>query len=232
MTDSAKEAVVYTFKTPVRAGFLNVINARKFKENGKEKGEPRYDASFILAPDSADLAALKSLCVAMAKAQFPNKRLVARRLTQEEVDAGDFVEVNMPWRDGTKDADKAKADSKDQEFARGKIIVKAASKYAPALAGIENGKVVSYTDPSTRATLEKFFYPGAHLVPFVQLHSYPARDQKPGGVGLWLNSLCFVKNDARLTGGGGVNAAEVFKQYAGTTSAVDPTSEMDDEIPF
>ena len=218
-----QEAITYTFKEPIRAAFSNVITPRAFKENGKEKGDPRYDATFILEPNSADLTALKDLCITMAKGMYPGKRLVASRLTQEQVDDGGFVEVAMPWFDGTKQADKAKAAGKEQEFFRGKMCVKAASKFAPALSGIENGKIVAYTNPETRPTLDKLFYAGSYVVPHVQLHSYPARDNKPGGVSLWLNAVCFIKHGDRLTGGKGVNAAEVFSQYAGAVSAEDPT---------
>lgn len=226
MADAKAEAIVYTFKTPITCGFINVLTARKYMEAGKEVGEPKFDATMILEPDSADLVALKDLCITMAKGMYPGKRLVARRLTQEELNDGGVVEVSMPWSDGTKQADDAKNANppKDREFFRDKIVLKANSKFAPALSGIEGGKVISYTNPETRATLDKIFYSGAYLVPHVQLHSYKARDQKPGGVSLWLNAVCFVKHGTRLTGGGNVNAAEVFSQFAGTVSAEDPTA--------
>jgi hypothetical protein len=229
---ASKELIAYTFQAPVRAGFANIIASRQFQDKGKGKGDPRFDASFILEPDSADLKALKDLVIAEAKTLFPGKRLIARRLTQEELDAG-AVEIAVPWKDGTKAADRAKEDGKDQEFFRGKIIVKASSKYAPALSGIENGKIVEYVNPETRATLDKMFYAGAHLVPHFTLHSYKAKDDKPGGVGVYLNAVCFIKHGPRL-GGSKVNAAEVFKGYAGTVNAADPGSnnELDDEIPF
>ena len=230
---ASKELTTYAFQAPVRAGFSNIIAARQFQDKGKGKGDPRFDATFILEPDSADLKALKDLVIAEAKALFPDKRLIARRLTQEELDAG-AVEIAVPWKDGTKAADRAKEDGKDQEFFRGKIIVKASSKYAPALSGIEGGKIVEYTNPETRATLDKLFYSGAYLVPYLALHSYKARDDKPGGVGVYLNAICFIKHGPRL-GGSKVNAAEVFKGYAGTVSAADPGSNdsgLDDDIPF
>lgn len=229
-----KDRVTYTFKEPSRPGFANIITAKSYKEDGKEKGDPRFDATFILAPDSGDLTELKSLVIQMLKANIPGKKLIPRRLTQEEVDDPGVVEVSVPWRDGTREADKAKGKGKDQEFFRGMITVKAASKYAPALSGIEGGKLVEYNKPETRATLTKLFYSGAYLVPHVELHYYPAKGDKPAGVGLWLGAVCFIKHGERLGGGGGsVNAAEVFKSYAGGVSTVDPGSnELDDEIPF
>lgn len=223
-----KELTVYTFKAPARAGFCNLVAARQFQDKGKGKGDPRFDATFILEPDSEDLKALKDLVIAEAKLLFPGKRLIARRLTQEELDAG-CVEITVPWKDGTRAADKAKEEGKDQEFFRGKIVLKVSSKYAPALSGIEGGKIVEYTNPETRATLDKLFYAGSHLVPHVALHSYKAKDDKPGGVGLYINAACFIKNGARL-GGQRVNAAEVFKGYAGTTTAADPGSNDGDVL--
>lgn len=229
---ASKELTTYIFREPVRAGFCNVVQSHQFKDNGKGKGDPRYDVSLILEPDSADLKALKDLVIAEAKLLFPGKRLIARRLTQEELDAG-AVEISVPWKDGTRAADRAKEENKDQEFFRGKIVVKASSKYAPALSGIENGKIIEYDNPDTRSTLTKLFYNGAYVAPLVALNSYKARDDKPGGVSLYLNAVCFIKHGPKLTGGGRVNAAEVFKGYAGTVSAADPGSnELDDEIPF
>lgn len=238
MANAKTEQVTFTFTEPVRAGFLNVIEGRQFKG----KGDARFDGSFILEPDSADFVTLKTLVIAEAKKFFPGKKLVARRLTQDEINDGGFVEINVPWKDGTKLADAAKnavddngnPKPKDQEFFRGKIVVKASSKYAPALSGIENGKVVEYDKPETRATLAKTFYAGAYLVPHVALNPYKAQENKPGGVSLYFNAVCFIKHGAKLTGGKGVNAAEVFKGYAGKAVADNPGSnvELDDEIPF
>jgi len=226
---ATKELTAYTFKSPVRAGFCNIVAPRQFQDKGKGKGDPRYDASFILEPDSEDLKTLKALVIAEAKAMFPGKRLKPGRLTQEQVDAGDWVEIAVPWKDGTRAADRAKEEGKDQEFFRGKIILKASSKYAPALSGIENGKIVDYTDPNTRATLDKVFYSGAYMAPHVALHAYKAKDDKPGGVGLYLNAVIFIKDGPRL-GGNKVNAAEVFKAYAGTVSSIDPGANEADAL--
>jgi hypothetical protein len=233
MAENGKELTVYTFKEPVRMCYSNLVAARAFtpKKGSAPKGDPRFDATFLLAPDSPDLVALKDLVIAEAKAMFPGKRLIARRLTQEELDAG-CVEIAVPWKDGTKQADKAKAESpsKDKEFMRGFIVVKASSKFAPALSGIEGGKIVEYDKPDMRPTLDKLFYGGAFVAPHVALHSYPAKDDKPGGVGLYVNAAIFIKHGPKI-GGRSINAAEVFKGYAGTVSAEDPGSnDGDDEL--
>lgn len=227
MSEQKQENVFFTFTSPVRAGFLNALEARKFKPRAgsKEVGDPRYDGTFMVPNDSTDLAALKALVVPMLQAIHPGKKVVGRRLTQEEFDSGNVCGVKVPWFDGTKAADKAKAEKKDQEFFRGFTCFKAASKYAPALSAVENGKFTEYNDEGTRASLKRLFYSGAWFVPHLQLHSYKPNgtDGKPGGVGLWLPALMFVKHDKRL-GSSGVNAAEVFKGYAGKVVAEDPTA--------
>jgi hypothetical protein len=225
----AQEKIVYTFQNPVRSGFANIIKPRKFNPKpGKEAGDPRYDVSLILAPDSPDLAALKTLVTAEAKKFNPGKRLVTKRLTEEQERDGGFVEIKVPWKDGTKEADFAKENGKDQEFFRGMVVVKASSKFAPQLSYVENGKIVQLENPDLRPTLEKLFYAGAYIAPHVSLHGYKARGRvgesgyEPGGVGLWLDGVHFVKHGTRI-GGQRVNAAEVFKAYAGQVSGEDPT---------
>ncbi len=238
MTDK-KEQIVYTFQAPARIAFEAIVNPAAYQPRpGQEAGDKRYNATFLLAPDSPDFIALKGLVIAAAKAINPGKELRARRLTQEEMDNGGYAEVIVPWQKGDAVADQAKADNaakkggkdnRDYEHVRGFMLVKASSKYAPALSGIENKKLVEYTSPEARATLTKLFYRGAWAVPYVALNAYVGNSQKPGGVGLYLNAICFVKHDKPFGGAGmRVNAAEVFSQFAGTVSAADPT--VDDEF--
>lgn len=203
--------------------FSNVLTPRAYEEKGKPKGEPRYDLTVIVAPDDPDLTRLKAEVIGELKKLYPGKVIVPRRLTQEELDRGDTVEVNVPWKDGTKEADKRKADGKDGEVFRGMVAIKMNSKFAPVLAAIENGKVVSYTDDATRPALKRIFYAGSYVVPYVKLHSYTAKDQKPGGVGLWPESICFAKHGEKL-GGQGANPAEVFKGYAGNITTENPVA--------
>lgn len=228
---SKTETPTYTFTAPARVGFCNIITARAFQAKpGQPAGDPRYDATFILEPDNADLNAVKALVIETLRALNPGKKLVTRRLTEEELKDGGTVEINVPWKDGTRAADKAKEADKDQEFARGKILLKAGSKYAPTLSAVEGGKIVSFTEPALRANLANRFYSGAWVAPLVGVNSYKAKGNpdesgyKPGGAGLWLNAVHFVKHDTKLIGGGGVNAAEVFKGYAGAAVDVNPGS--------
>jgi hypothetical protein len=225
------ETPTYTFLAPARLGFCHLITAHAFQPKpGQTAGDPRYDAQFILEPDNADLVAIKNLVGNTLKTINPGKKLVARRLTQEEMNDGGTVEINVPWSDGTRAADVAKEKGKDMEWARGKILLKASSKFSPTLSAVQNGKIVAFTDPATRAALASSFYSGAWVGPMLSINGYKSKGDansssyKPGGAGLWLNAVHFVKHDTKLIGGGGINAAEVFKGYAGQASTVDPGS--------
>lgn len=225
-----QEQVIYTLREPARAVYLNVVKASQYEKNGVKLGKPKFDITLALPPDSADLVTIKDLCIAAAKQINPGKKLVTRRLTQEEMDDGGTVEVHMPWKDGTKDADKAKAADKDREFMRGFVIVKASSQFPVSLSGIENGKFVVYSNPDMRPNLDATFYRGCYVGVSVALNPYrPIKDGDVGGVSLYLNSVCFVKNGERLEGSRD-NSAETFAHYAGAVSSVDPTAGAGDEL--
>lgn len=221
------EKISYAFQKAARVSFANIVKPRAFKG----KGEERYSAAFVVAPDSDDLKTLKTLVQTELQKQYPGKRLKNSRLSEEQMASGEWVEINVPWKDGTKEADKAKANGKDQEFYRGQVVIKASSKYPPALSSVAGGKFTDFTDADTRPALEKLFYSGAYVAPAVSLNTYKASDDgKPGGCGLWLDMVCFVKDGPRL-GGTRANAAEVFRNHIGHTTDVDPgTNAEDDEI--
>lgn len=241
MTDQAKKQDDFNFQTAHRASHANIETPKAFMKNGKAQGDPKYSALFIIDPENADLARLKAEVTAMLKAKADGKTIRARRLTQEELDAGTFVEVSVPWKSGDKEADRLKAknngdDSKGAIY-RGQVLLKASSKYQPALSAIEGGKIVDFvTDEAKAVAGKKYFYSGALLVPGFGLHWYKGDEGKPDGVSLYLNAVLFAKGGARL-GGRQQNAAETFKGYIGTISQEDPTAgaaedNLDDEIPF
>lgn len=241
MTDTKKQDD-FNFQTAHRASHANIETPKPFMKNGKAQGDPKYSALFIIDPENADLARLKAEVTAMLKAKAGGKTIRARRLTQEEVDAGTFVEVSVPWKAGDKEAERLKAknngdDSKGAIY-RGQVLLKASSKYQPALSAIEGGKIVDFvTDEAKAMAGKKYFYSGAHLVPGFGLHWYKGDEGKPDGVSLYLNAVLFAKKGERL-GGRSQNAAETFKGYIGTISQEDPTGgassgeDLDDEIPF
>lgn len=227
----------FTFTTAVATPFEAIINSRKYKKKGVEQGDAKYSATFLLEPTSPDLKLLQADVVKMLQANNSSgKKLKIGPLTEEQETAGTHVSVKVPWQDGTKYADKQKAAGKDAEWARGMVLVKATSKYQPALAAIEGGKVLEFTTPEAIATAKKYFYSGAFLVPSVGLHYYTGDEGKPDGVSLYFNAALFVKHGPRLVTGGR-SASETFKGYIGAIKNEDPTGgaavdELDDEIPF
>lgn len=238
MAEKEKEKPAeFTVSKAVPVSFEAIVTPRKFKKNGKEQGDPRFQGTFVFDPTDEDLKKLQAEVVKMLHANNASgKKLKIGRLTEEQENAGTHIEVKVPWQDGTKYADKQKAAGKDAEWARGKILVKATSKYRPALAALVDGKVLEFATDEAVAANKKYFYDGALLVPSFGLHFYKGDEGKPDGVSLYFNAALFVKHGPRLRGSGR-SAAETFKGYIGSISQEDPTGgadlgELDDEIPF
>ncbi len=254
MTTEAKNLKpVVTFVNPYRAVYSNIVIPREFV---KGDGKPRHDASFLVDPNSEELKKLQAEVVKLMKSAHPGKQIVARRLTQEEVDKGNVIQVQTPWYKGEQEAERIVAKAKPgneakaaarAEIFKGKIILKASSKYIPDLAAVENGKLLQFdkSDDASVAVAAKFFWPGRYVVPSFKLNIYPGDAKKLPGVSLYLDSALamFVKKPdgtldfgEKILGAGGRNAAEVFKGVLGSISQEDPTGgavdELDDEILF
>lgn len=233
----------FNFNTAHVVSYANIMEPKAFEKKGQKKGEPKYSALFIIDPENSDLKRLKDAITAALKERNPGKTIRARRLTEEEMNAGTFVEVSVPWKSGDKEADKMKAKNNGDDakgaIYRGKVLVKASSKYQPALSAIEGGKIVDFVTDEAKKVAAKYFYSGALLVPGFGFNPYDgdADGSKPGGMSLYLNAVLFAKHGTRI-GGRVHNAAEAFKGYIGTISQEDPTGgastgdELDDEIPF
>lgn len=213
----------FNFQTSHRVAYADIIAPRAFTKNGQAKGEPKYSGTFIIPADNADLARLKQEATKMLQAKAPGKKLVTRRLTQEELDAGNVIEVQVPWKSGDKEADRLKAQGKDGEVFRGHVLLKASSKYQPALAAIENKQILDLVTDEAKAQAKKYFYSGAYLVPSFGLHWYKGDEGKPDGVSLYLNAVLFAKHGPRLAGRA-QNAAETFKGYIGQMTDENPTA--------
>lgn len=210
----------FNFTVPVRTAYANIIESKAFKKNGKEKGDPKYSCVFMVEPDNADFLRLKKDVTAMLQAKnVSGKKLKIGRLTAEEEEAGTHIEVQVPWKNGTTVADKSQG--KNEVF-RGKFLIKASSKYQPALSAVENKKLLEFTTPETILQAKKYFYSGAWVLPGVGLHWYKGDEGKPDGVSLYFNAVLFTKHDQRI-GGRTANAAEAFKGYLGSIKDEDPT---------
>lgn len=216
--------------SPIKALFLNVINPRATKRNGKEVGDPRFDILVAFEPDSSDFLAIKALTVQIALAKWPGRKL------GEQSKTGDFA---FPFTDGTKAADRAKLKGKDMEAARGKILLKAKSKFRPSLNYIgPTGEVVAlYDDEQAIKAAANKFYRGVEVGLSLEFNAYEGTQTDtqniPDGVSVYLQKVLSLNRGERLQGQGR-SSAEAFKGYAGKVSDEDPTAgmDLDDEIAF
>lgn len=217
---STNEPAIFNLTSPAILAHPNLFTARAIGPKGKESGTPKFTASFILDADHPDLAAMKSLAAKVAKAKWPGR---------------DFKELKFPFTSGDKLADKRKAQGKeDGEFQRGKVVIKAKSKYEPRLAAIIPGRGVVDFEGDGRKANEKLFFFGAECLAQFNFSAYDGAGDNPDGVTAYLN-LVLVTGKGKKLSGGGVSAAEAFKGYVGTASDFDPSGSdigLDEEIPF
>jgi hypothetical protein len=182
-------------------------------KKGKASGPPKYSASFLLDPDGADYKALRAMAAATAKAKWPGR---------------DLNTLKWPWSDGSKLADKRKAQGKeDGEFQRGKKVLVARSKYEPRLAVIEAGRIKDLDGPARAAAKAKFFF-GAEVLYEVAFQAYDGVEPNPDGVNAFLNIVVATGGGKRMAGTG-TSAAEAFKGYAGSATTEDPTDGPGDD---
>ena len=224
----ATEGVV-TFTEPVVMAFPNVLEAKKFKRNGKEQGEAKFSASFPLTPDCHDLAVVKARIMAVAKAKWPGRDI------SKDVKEGNF---KLPYASGNsliaKREAKLKAQGKeykgDADFMKDTIVLKASSKYQPTLAFIENGSISPNLEGASLSAHKGKFYFGCEVVPQINLVPYDGVDGGRDGVTAYLNQVLSFNKGKRLSGAR--DAAQTFAAFAGKATAEDPTDGLDDEIPF
>ena len=225
---------MFSLTVPAVMSFPHLLEPAKFKRNGREQGEAKYGASFLFAIDPAhpDTAGIKSKVLEVAKAKWPGRDV-----------AGDYKagKLKLPFTSGDKLCDKRvaklKAAGKDDDhkgdFQKGHLVLKAASKYAPNLAVIANGKIVDL-DGSNKEAFKGQFYFGVKALALFNFVAYDAiKDGENDGVTAYLQSVLSTNKGDRLSGG--ASAAETFKGYVGQISAEDPTAgseELSDDISF
>jgi hypothetical protein len=203
---------IFASTKPARLLFPKVDKAEPFKRNGKEVGDPKFSAGFMLDADNEDLAAIKAKALSVARAKWPGV---------------DPKTIDWPWKSGDKLADKAKEKGKNGEYQRGKVVLTARSKFRPRLAGLENGALVDYETDAAIALAKPKFYFGAQVLYEVNFVAYEAtREGERNGVNAYLNSVVTLNKGERLAGG--PSAAETFKGYVGAATSEDPTTGSDD----
>lgn len=221
MSNDANKAREYEFKSTCRVIFTDQLFTPKQyvdQRTKKPKGDPKYSATFLLAPDSADLAALKALAKEIAKEHN-----------------ADFAKTTWPFKNGDAEADKLKAKGKNGEVYRGQVIIRSdtGEKYPPGLAIFKDGNpkkgAIDLASPALVSQYKGWFYSGSNVIPVLQLKWYDAvgEDGKPG-IKAYLGMVVATNTGERL--GGGKPASERFKGVVGQASEENPLD--DDEIPF
>lgn len=194
--------------------FSNLFEARIVGPKGSTSGTPKYDATIAIDPEGKDAEAIKALCVAAAKAKWPNRDIGA-----------DFKsgELNMPFAAGDKLADRAKKKAehkgvkRDQEFHRGKLVITARSKHEPKLAEIAGGRLVELEGLQRTAAKSKF-YSGVFVGAEFAFVAYDGvGDDNKDGVTAYLNSVVTLNKGERVMGGGR-DLAEVYTGFIGIES--------------
>lgn len=217
MTTQA-ERHFYTLAAPARSLYINAVKARGAKlKNGKES-EPKFDATVMLAPESADYAGIRAAIIAAAAEKWPGRQIGA------EIQGGTF---NVPFQDGNAHADKEKAKGKEKEAARGFKLLKASSKFQPTLSIIQGGAVVDLETPEAIAMHASKFYPGVIVGIEIELVPYDkVKDNENDGVSARLFKVITLNKGDKLGGTSGTGA-DTFKHYAGIVSDEDPTKAKD-----
>lgn len=219
MTDAAKTDGIFSLTQPIIMAFPQLFEPKSFKENGKEKGEPKYSANLIFPADSEDLKALKTLAAGLARAKWPDKQFFLT--TQEGVK---IPQIAFPFTSGDKLADDRKKKGKDDgEYMRGKVVIAARSKYEPRLSYIEGKRIVECDGEAAKLAAKGKFFPGVEVLAQINLVPYDAvgSNGKPG-VTAYLNMVLSTGKGTRISGG--QTASEAFKGYVGQHSAEDPTA--------
>lgn len=203
---------VYDTTAPVLMFQPNLFTPKAFKgPNGKPNGEPKFSANFGLQPTGADLAGMKEIAKALAKAKWPGRSL---------------KELVFPFKNGDELADKAKAkvDAKVAkarlaDYYRGLVILPARSLFAPRMAAIVNGKLVDFDEVTILQNKNRFFF-GGEVYAQVAFKAYEGVGANPDGINAYLNQILATGKGTRI---GGSSVAENFRRYVGTMSAEDPT---------
>lgn len=209
----------YTMQEAVRMPFQNLIVPKPVGKKGKAKGEPKYSGTFLLKPDSADLAGLKAKAAAVAKARWPGRNL---------------GELKFPFTSGEKRADKSKKAGKDGAFFLGHVVLDARSKYQPQLA-VRNpdGTIRELAGQQIAVEGKNKFYGGCMVAASVNFTAYEGQEEdgvgNPDGVNAYLDAVIWLGDGERIGGG---NVVETFRAFAGSVTDVDPTGSGSDEIPF
>lgn len=229
MTDEKSQIGTYRVMNPVVMMYPDLITPRGFGKRGQERGAPKYGAQFVFPSDHPELAELKKLMAAVAKARFPGASL--SDLTFPIRDGNKMIAnaVAKATREGTPDP------SKKLEWAKGKAIIAARSKFPPMLTVKANGKFVDLTSPDLLQANKDAFYPGVKVLVEFNFQAGPrTKEEEKDWVTAYLQGVISLNTGERLASSGGAPMSERFSGYLGTSSEVDPfgPGAGSDDIPF
>lgn len=230
MTDTKARNYDGLFATleAVPISFPNLLKPKAFQKGGKDRGEPKYGASFIFPADSNALKDLKRHVIALAKKKWP--------------DADLKEDIEWPWKKGDREierqrkkAEKAGKEMPKLDYLKNTVTLKGSSKFPVRLVGIEGGKIVDYDDETKIAAAGKKFYPGAlclgewNFIPTERDEDDPNLrvGQKLKFFVVYLQRVVTTNKGERIAGGGR-SSAEVFKGYVGSVTDEDPIGDDED----
>lgn len=239
MTEAIQATGLYKTVAPVVMAFPSVIQARAFKRDGKEKGEPKFGGTFVFDPAGDDAKAMKALVVSLSRAKWPGLDIGAA------LKAGTFA---SPFKSGDKEIEKKKANlakfgktyNGDADYMAGKLVLKASSKYRPGLAILQPsevagqiGKIIDLNDTTIAVHASKFYF-GVHVLALFKFVPYDAvGDNGKDGCTAYLQTVVSLNTGKKLSNA--ATAEETFHGYVGHSTPEDPTAgdnALDDEIPF
>lgn len=202
----------------VRCPWSSLQEPRRFKdEQGRESGEPKYDATFLIPNDHPELKKLKSECVRIARERFG-----------ADVD---LKTLKFPFSNGDEQALKASARDKDHSFCEGMVVLKTSSQYEvpvfDARQKDSSGNPVLVAKDAIKSTV----YGGCFVAAQVKFRTYKVGSNQPG-VTAYLQKVCFVHDGDRI---GGSADGSTFAAVQGAVTNEDPTGGAgmpDDDIPF
>jgi len=222
---------LYQVNHAATLAFPILFDPKSFKgPNGKDKGDPKYSATFVLKNDHPDLQGLKAKVVEVAKAKWPGRDVIA------DMKAG---AIKLPFSAGEKLIEKrvaklkaaGKEDDGKGKFQEGSTVFKAKSDYPPGLGVVANGQIVEVTQDN-KAVHRAAFYFGVQCLFRLNFSAYDGVDEGKPGVTAYLDMVLSLNKGDRLAGR--QSAADIFKGVAGLISTEDPTAgeELADESVF
>lgn len=216
---------------PVRAIYATFVTPKKFIENGKEVGEPRYSGTFVIP--AADLKPLADRAIAVAKAKWPARELAELRWPWMKAEKYAEQEGKKAAKKGrTAEQVAAKIKEAKELAPAGTYVMKAGSTQDVALGVLEKNGSLTEATAANRAIVGKKFYHGCYV--FVAVNLVPFVSKKvddPDGITAYLDGVVFAK-DGPKNGNAAPPLSERFKKHVGVTTQEDPTAGLDDEIPF